>query len=77
MTARRPLTRRQRRLLDFIASHTAEHGWAPTIREMCTAVDVKSTSTVFAALTVLEARGHIRRHPGHARALAVVEPVSS
>lgn len=52
-------------ILDAIRAYQAEHGWAPTIRELANIVGLFSTATMHARLSTLEARGRIvRGEPG-------------
>lgn len=65
MSSDRPgLTTRQRKLVDFIATYTREHGWAPTLREAMPAIGAQSTSTVAYQLQQLDRKGWIKRGPG-------------
>lgn len=43
----------------------------PTVREICTATGIKSTSTVHGILNVLEERGYITRDPKFSRAIRI------
>ncbi len=52
---------KDRELLDYIVEFTTDHLYPPTIREMKTAINVSSTSTVFARLERLEFMDEIRR----------------
>ena len=63
---------REQMLLDFIASWTAEHGYAPTLREMCDACGFRSTNAVRYWLDRLERRGAINRPRHIPRAISVV-----
>ena len=63
----------QRRILDFIRSEIEDKGYPPSVREICAAVGLKSTSTVHAHLNQLEKRGFIRRDPTKPRALEVLD----
>ncbi|MBI4772484.1 MAG: hypothetical protein HY784_19145 [Chloroflexi bacterium] len=46
-------SRRQEQILAYIRTHVLEHGHPPTIRELCTAVDLSSSSTVHSHRTNL------------------------
>jgi len=59
------------RLLAFIDTYIGEHAWAPTIREMCTAMGFASTSAAVHQLEVLETRGYIARLRGSSRAIRI------
>ncbi len=63
----------QRRILDFIRREIEDKGYPPSVREICAAVGLKSTSTVHAHLNQLERRGLIRRDPTKPRALEVLD----
>lgn len=59
-------------ILQAIAAHVAEYGWPPTVRELCDAVGLDSTSTVHAHLSRLVRDGRIVRDPTKPRALRIV-----
>ncbi len=54
------LTRRQADVLKFIKKYSAEHGFPPTIREICAGVHLSSTATVFVHIKNLEKNGYLR-----------------
>ncbi|MGE5620643.1 MAG: transcriptional repressor LexA [Sphingomonadaceae bacterium] len=68
----RPLSERQRRILDFIASFQQHHGYPPTIREIGQEVGISSTSVVDYNLRSLENQGYLRRHREVSRGLELV-----
>ena len=63
----------QQRILEFIKSEIDLKGYPPSVREICAAVGLKSTSTVHAHLNHLEEQGLIRRDPTKPRALEVTD----
>ena len=63
----------QQRILDFIKSEIELKGYPPSVREICAAVGLKSTSTVHAHLNSLEKQGLIRRDSTKPRALEVLD----
>ena len=63
----------QQKILDFIKSEIDQKGYPPSVREICAAVGLKSTSTVHAHLNHLEAQGLIRRDSTKPRALEVLD----
>jgi repressor LexA len=67
------LTRRQEEVLEFIRESVRIDGYPPTVREICTALDLSSPSTVHAHLANLERLGLIKRDPTKPRALDVVQ----
>ena len=62
----------QARILDYIREMITMRGYAPTVREICTAVHIASTSTVHGHLAALEKRGFIHRDPTHTRGITLV-----
>lgn len=69
----RPASPNQQRILDFIKSEIELKGYPPSVREICAAVGLKSTSTVHAHLNSLEKQGLIRRDSTKPRALEVLD----
>jgi len=67
------LTPRQQQVLEFIRESLRANGYPPTVREICTALDLSSPSTVHAHLANLERLGLIKRDPTKPRALDVVQ----
>ena len=63
----------QQRILDFIKSEIEDKGYPPSVREICAAVGLRSTSTVHAHLNHLEEQGLIRRDSTKPRALEVLD----
>ncbi|MBQ9014729.1 MAG: transcriptional repressor LexA [Firmicutes bacterium] len=65
---------REQRVLDFMKHEIREKGYPPTVREICTALGIKSTSTVHKDIASLEKQGYLRKDPAKPRALMIVEP---
>lgn len=68
-----PLTPAQKRTLEFIRAFIARHAFAPTNREICDHFGWTSTNACAEILAILEAKGAIKRTPGHARTIVVVD----
>lgn len=64
---------KQKKILDYVNSHTLERGFPPSVREICTAVGFKSTSTVHSYLKKLEEDGLILKDATKPRALKVLD----
>lgn len=64
------LTKSQQKVYEFLR-HEASMGVPPTVREICAATGLKSTSTVHAHLKTLERLGYITREAGHNRSIRV------
>ena len=69
----RPLTHRQRQVLDFIRDRVRDTHCPPTVREICDHFDIRSTNGVRVILEALEKKGHLKRSPRLSRGLSVVE----
>ncbi len=66
------LSQKQILILEFIKEQIALKGYPPSVREVCNAVGLKSTSTVHSHLNKLEKCGYIRRDPTKPRAIEVL-----
>ncbi len=64
---------KQSQLLQFIKSEILNHGYPPSVRDICDAVNLKSTSSVHAHLESLEKNGYIRRDPAKPRAIEIID----
>ena len=69
----RPLTHRQRQVLDFIRDRVRDTHCPPTVREICDHFDIRSTNGVRVILEALEKKGHLKRSPRLSRGLSVVD----
>ena len=67
------LTRKQQQIYDFILAFTGEHGYPPSVREIGTAVGLKSPSTVHFHMKGLEEAGVIVKAEGKTRAITVTD----
>ena len=67
------ITDKQREILEYIKSEILNRGFPPAVREICEAVNLKSTSSVHAHLESLEKNGYIRRDPTKPRAIEIVD----
>ena len=65
------LTDNQQAILDFLKERSGS-GVPPTVREICQAVGLRSTSSVQANLLALEEKGYIMRDPMHKRSIRIV-----
>lgn len=67
------ITEKQRQILEFVKQEILRKGYPPAVREICDAVNLKSTSSVHAHLETLERNGYIRRDPSKTRAIEIVD----
>ena len=65
---------KQQELIKYIYDFTREHGYTPSVREMCDRMHFASTSTIFYYLQKCEDQGIIRRAKGKNRAIELVNP---
>ena len=64
---------KQRQILEYIKSEILEKGYPPAVRDICQAVNLKSTSSVHAHLETLEKNGYIRRDQTKPRAIEILD----
>ena len=67
------ISKKQQEILDYIKSEILNRGFPPAVREICEAVNLKSTSSVHAHLETLEKNGYIRRDPTKPRAIEILD----
>ena len=67
------ISKKQSEILEYIKQQIIEKGYPPAVREICSAVSLKSTSSVHSHLETLEKNGYIRRDPTKPRAIEIVD----
>lgn len=67
------ITSKQQEILQYIKDTILGKGYPPTVREICEAVHLKSTSSVHSHLETLERNGFIRRDPTKPRAMEILD----
>ena len=65
------LSQKQLQILEYMRKEVKDKGYPPSVREICDAVGLKSTSTVHGHLERLERKGYIRRDPSKPRAIEI------
>ena len=70
------ISEKQQRILDFINTFSMEHGYPPSVREICAEVGLRSTSTVHAHLKKLQEAGYLEANDHKSRALTPVAGAS-
>lgn len=68
------LTKRQEQILNYIKEYMVSHGYPPTIREICKAMEVNSPATIHAHLHNLQKKGVIRMEESKNRAIELLVP---
>ena len=67
------ISKKQEEILEYIKSQILERGFPPAVREICEAVNLKSTSSVHSHLETLEKNGYIHRDPTKPRAIEILD----
>ena len=67
------ISKKQEEILTYIKAQILERGFPPAVREICDAVNLKSTSSVHSHLETLEKNGYIRRDPTKPRAIEIMD----
>ncbi|MGN0305945.1 MAG: transcriptional repressor LexA [Lachnospiraceae bacterium] len=67
------ISAKQQEILEYIKDEILNRGYPPAVREICEAVNLKSTSSVHSHLETLEKNGYIRRDPTKPRAIEICD----
>ena len=67
------ITQKQQEILVYIKDCILSKGYPPSVREICEAVALKSTSSVHSHLETLEKNGYIRRDPTKPRTIEILD----
>lgn len=67
------ITEKQKEILEYIKETILKKGYPPAVREICEAVNLKSTSSVHSHLETLEKNGYIRRDPTKPRTIEILD----
>ncbi len=71
--AKEQLSDKQQQILEFIKRRILDKGYPPAVREICEAVNLRSTSSVHSHLETLERKGYIHRDPTKPRAIEITD----
>ena len=64
-------TPKEKDIYEYISECLEKNGCAPSVRDICAALGIKSTSSVHEYLRRLETKGYIRKSSGKSRALSI------
>lgn len=67
------ISKKQKEILEYLKSEILNRGFPPSVREICEAVNLKSTSSVHAHLESLEKNGYIRKDATKPRAIEIID----
>lgn len=68
---------RENKILQYMKKEISQKGYPPTVREIGSALNIKSTSTVHKDIENLELKGYLKKDPSKPRALMIVDPESN
>lgn len=68
------LKEREQKILNYMKEEIKAKGYPPTVREICSALNIKSTSTAHKDIESLVKQGYLVKDPSKPRALMVVDP---
>lgn len=68
------LKEREQKILNYMKEEIKTKGYPPTVREICSALNIKSTSTAHKDIENLVKQGYLVKDPSKPRALMVVDP---
>ena len=72
-----PLTPKEEAIFEYIRDNIRVKGYSPSIRDIRTALDIKSTSTVHTYLERLERKGYIHKENGKSRTLRIEDTIDT
>ena len=67
------ISKKQAEILEYMKNEILNRGFPPSVREICEAVNLRSTSSVHSHLETLERNGYIRRDPTKPRAIEIID----
>ena len=67
------ISAKQQEILEYIKETILKKGYPPAVREICEAVNLKSTSSVHSHLETLEKNGYSRRDPTKPRTIEIID----
>ena len=67
------ISEKQQQILDYYKKTILNKGYPPSVRDICEAVNLKSTSSVFSHLEKLEKNGYIKRDPAKSRTIEIID----
>ncbi len=73
MDNEKKISEKQREILEYIKEEYLKKGFSPSVREICKAVNLKSTSSVHSHLETLEKKGYIRKDPTKPRTIVLTD----
>lgn len=71
------LTKKQKRIYDFVTNFLDEHGYAPSYREIGEALGLSSVATIAEHINNLKLKGYLNLEPGHARSIQLQASIPS
>ena len=66
------LTKKQAETLEYIKQYMAEHGYPPSVREICGGMGLSSPATAHSHLKELENKGYIKKQSSKFRTIELL-----
>lgn len=73
LSKKRHLSKMQQKIFDYLVTQIQKQGYPPSVREIGTAVGLRSPSTVHFHLKKLEENGYIAKNAGKGRAITILK----
>jgi len=67
------ITKRQKQVLDFVASYESQKGFAPSLKEMKRHFRLSSESTIHEHIEALKEKGYLQKHKNQPRGIGVLQ----
>ncbi|MCX6757683.1 MAG: transcriptional repressor LexA [Candidatus Nomurabacteria bacterium] len=77
MSNLKPLTKKQKEVLDFVTNYISENGISPTIEEIRKKLKLKAVSTIHEHLNTLKEKGYLSKEENSARSITAKKNIES
>ena len=71
------ITKKQKKVFDFINTYIAENGLSPTIEEIRKKLNLKAVSTIHEHINSLKEKGYISKSENSPRSLSLMKEIKS
>lgn len=68
-----PLTKKQKKVYDYIVNFINENEYSPTVREICKDIGLSSPATAYGYIEKLRDKGYLESTEGAKRAIKIVD----
>lgn len=67
----KPLTKRQKEILDYICTHIEDYGYSPSYREIAENFKLSSVATIAEYINILSTKGYLKKEDAQARSIQI------